>query len=137
MKVMALVLAFAFVLALALVFLPSSNDVADAAVLKQGSKGELVKTMQQRLIKWGYLSGTADGIFGAKTKAAVISFQKRNGLVADGIVGTKTAQAMGITLSGSASTSGSSSSSTELTLLARVVYGEGGGIAFFADDGFH
>ena len=127
MKVMALVLAFAFVLALALVFLPSSNDVADAAVLKQGSKGELVKTMQQRLIKWGYLSGTADGIFGAKTKAAVISFQKRNGLVADGIVGTKTAQAMGITLSGSASTSGSSSSSTELTLLARVVYGEARG----------
>lgn len=128
MRVIAIALAFGFVLTLALVFLPSSNGVADAAVLKQGSTGTLVKTMQQRLIKWGYLKGTADGIFGAKTKAAVILFQKRNGLVADGIVGTKTAQAMGITLSGSTSASGSSSSSsTELTLLARVVYGEARG----------
>ncbi|MFR1982539.1 MAG: peptidoglycan-binding domain-containing protein [Christensenellaceae bacterium] len=31
--------------------------------------------------------GEADGIFGAGTKAAVIAFQKRTGLTADGIVG--------------------------------------------------
>ena len=123
-----LALVFVFALSITLVFLPSSSDVAEAAVLKQGSTGTLVKTMQTRLIKWGYLKGTADGIFGAKTKAAVIAFQKKNGLVADGIVGTKTAQALGITLSGSTPTSGSTStSSTELNLLARVVYGEARG----------
>ncbi|MBQ9276243.1 MAG: spore cortex-lytic enzyme [Clostridia bacterium] len=127
-KVFAILAVFLFALTLSLVFLPSDSSVADAAVLKQGSTGSLVKTMQTKLINWGYLKGTADGIFGPKTKAAVILFQKRNGLVADGIVGTKTAQAMGISLSGSTSTSGgSSSSSAELNLLAHVVYGEARG----------
>ena len=127
-KVAALVTVFAFVLTLTLVFLPSSGNVAEAAVLKQGSTGTLVKTMQTKLIRWGYLTGTADGVFGPKTKAAVILFQKRNGLVADGIVGTKTAQAMGISLSSATTTSSSSSaSSTDLNLLAHVVYGEARG----------
>ena len=129
LAIVAVLTVFAFALSLTLVFMPSSCDVADAAVLKQGSTGTLVKTMQTRLIKWGYLKGTADGIFGAKTKAAVIAFQKKNGLTADGIVGTKTAQAMGISLSSATQTSSSSSSasSTELNLLARVVYGEARG----------
>ncbi len=127
-KIFAIIAIFLFALTISLVFLPSGSSVADAAVLKQGSTGTLVKTMQTKLINWGYLKGTADGIFGAKTKAAVILFQKRNGLVADGIVGTKTAQAMGLKLSGSTTTNGSSSSSsTELNLLARVVYGEARG----------
>ena len=127
LKVLALALVVSLMLAIVIVFLPT-NDVADAAVLKQGSTGTLVKTMQQRLINWGYLKGTADGIFGAKTKAAVILFQQRNGLVADGIVGTRTAQAMGIKLTSTTTTSSSSSTSNaDLTLLARVVYGEARG----------
>ncbi len=113
------------VIASALIF--DAEDIADAAVLKQGSKGELVKTVQTKLIRWGYMSGSADGIFGAKTKNAVIKFQKKNGLTADGIIGTKTAQALGISLSTSQSTSSSASSSTDLNLLARVVYGEARG----------
>ncbi len=107
--------------------IPSDCSVAEAATLKQGSTGAVVKTMQTKLINWGYLSGKADGIFGSKTKAAVIYFQKRNGLVADGIVGTKTAQAMGLKLSGTTTTNGGGTSSTELNLLARVVYGEARG----------
>ena len=101
--------------------------IADAAVLKQGSKGDLVKTVQTKLIKWGYLSGKADGIYGAKTKAAVIKFQRKNGLTADGIIGTRTAQALGISLSSSTSSSSQSTSSTDFNLLARVVYGEARG----------
>ena len=112
-------------------FLPLDNGVADAAVLKQGSTGATVKTMQTKLINWGYLSGKADGIFGAKTKAAVIKFQRNNGLTADGVVGTKTAQAMGLKLTGSTTTTPSSgsgtSSSTDLNLLARAIYGEARG----------
>ena len=106
------------------VFMPEPSSVADGAVLKQGSRGSLVKTMQTKLIRWGYLTGSADGVFGAKTKAAVIKFQKNNGLSADGIVGTRTAQAMGISLSSSTSSTGGGTSSTDLNLLARVVYGE-------------
>ena len=102
------------------------SQVADAAVLKQGSKGDLVKEVQTKLIKWGYLTGRADGIFGAKTKAAVIKFQRKNGLTADGIIGTRTAQALGISLSSNTSSS-QTTSSTNLNLLARVVYGEARG----------
>lgn len=126
-KSVILIFAFALVLVsiMSLLFV-DTQDVADAATLKQGSRGDLVKTVQQKLIKWGYFKGSADGIFGAKTKAAVIAFQKKNGLTADGIVGTRTAQALGISLSSTTSTS-SSTSSTDLNLLARVVYGEARG----------
>ena len=84
------------------------------------------KTVQTRLKNWGYYTGAVDGIYGPKTRAAVIAFQKKNGLVADGIVGPKTAAAIGITLT----TSGASSSSTsnsDLNLLARCVYAEARG----------
>ena len=126
-KSVILIFAFALVLVsiMSLLFV-ETQDVADAATLKQGSRGDLVKTVQQKLIKWGYLKGSADGIFGAKTKAAAIAFQKKNGLTADGVVGTRTAQALGISLSRTTSTS-SSTSSTDLNLLARVVYGEARG----------
>lgn len=126
-KSVILIFAFALVLVsiMSLLFV-DTQDVADAATLKQGSRGDLVKTVQQKLIKWGYLKGSADGIFGAKTKTAVIAFQKKNGLTADGIVGTRTAQALGISLSSTTSTS-PSTSSTDLNLLARVVYGEARG----------
>lgn len=128
-KSVILIFALALVLAtiLSLVFI-ETPDVAQAAVLKQGSRGDSVKTVQQKLIRWGYLKGSADGIFGAKTKAAVVAFQKKNGLTADGIIGTRTAQALGISLSGTTSSfSSSSASSTDLNLLARVVYGEARG----------
>lgn len=121
--IFALALALATILSLLFIETP---DVAQAAVLKQGSRGDSVKTVQQKLIRWGYLKGSADGIFGAKTKAAVVAFQKKNGLTADGIIGTRTAQALGISLSGTTS-SFSSASSTDLNLLARVVYGEARG----------
>lgn len=104
----------------------SPQESADALVLKQGSRGDLVKQVQTKLIRWGYMSGKADGIFGAKTKEGVKYFQRKNGLSVDGIVGTKTAQAMGISLK-STSSSSSSTSSTDLNLLARVVYGEARG----------
>lgn len=114
----------AFVLLSSVLLKPDNS--ADAAVLKQGSTGDLVKQVQTKLIRWGYMSGKADGIFGSKTKEGVKYFQRKNGLSADGIVGTKTAQAMGISLK-STSSSSSSTSSTDLNLLARVVYGESRG----------
>lgn len=56
-------------------------------VLRLGARGEMVALVQQRLIELGYLpEGAADGIFGGKTQTAVIEFQKRNALPADGKV---------------------------------------------------
>lgn len=55
-------------------------------ILKRGSKGNMVKAVQ-------YIVGAAaDGIFGAKTETAVMNYQKRYGLDADGIVGRNTYQ---------------------------------------------
>ena len=58
--------------------------------LKNGSSGDDVRRMQNRLIELGYLDGRADGDFGDATEAAVRAFQARNGLTADGKAGTAT-----------------------------------------------
>jgi len=102
------------------------NKVDAATVVKQGSRGEIVRQIQTKLKNWGYYTSGVDGIFGAKTTSAVKSFQRKNKLVADGIVGQKTANAMGIKLSSSAS-SNSSQTSGDLYLMARAVYGEARG----------
>lgn len=101
------------------------HEALQAVVLKQGSTGSTVKTVQTKLKNWGYYQGSVDGIYGSKTVAAVKYFQRNNGLTADGIVGTKTATAMGITLSSSGTSGGYNSSDTYL--LARAVYGEARG----------
>ncbi len=63
--------------------------------LRYGNKGANVVQLQQYLIKLGYLpTGEDDGIFGTKTRKAVIAFQKDNNLARDGIVGTKTLVAL-------------------------------------------
>jgi len=51
-------------------------------VLKYGSKGELVKVLQELLNM-----KTIDGIFGKQTKDTVVNFQRANGLATDGVVG--------------------------------------------------
>lgn len=95
-----------------------------AASLSYGARGDDVIKIQKALKKWGYYNGSVDGIFGSGTLAAVKSFQKKNGLKVDGIVGPATAAKMGITLS-----SGSSpgASAGDVYLLARIIYGEARG----------
>lgn len=101
---------------------------ADAAVVKYGSSGSTVKTIQQKLKNWGYYTGSVDGIFGSQTRAAVKYFQQRNGLSVDGIVGSKTAAAMGISLKTTSSSSGTNGySSSDVYLLAKLVYAEARG----------
>ncbi|MBP5404449.1 MAG: spore cortex-lytic enzyme [Clostridia bacterium] len=116
---------------IALVLVASyTREEASAEVLKQGSQGALVKTAQTKLKNWGYYSGAVDGIYGPKTVAAVKYFQRVNGLTQDGIIGAKTAAAMGLSLS-SASSSASSSvsgySSSDSYLLAKCIYAEARG----------
>lgn len=98
------------------------TSASAATVYKQGSTGQVVRTIQTKLKNWGYYTGGVDGIFGSKTTAAVKYFQRKNGLTADGIVGSKTAAAMGITLKGT-----TSSASGDAYLLARIIYGEARG----------
>lgn len=95
------------------------------ALSKYGSRGTEVRTIQEKLKRWGYYSGSVDGIYGSQTVSAVKKFQKKNGLTVDGIAGTQTLKAMGIT--SSSSSSSSSNNSSNVNLLARVVYGEARG----------
>jgi peptidoglycan hydrolase-like protein with peptidoglycan-binding domain len=62
--------------------------------LQQGSQGPAVTALQQRLNALGYNVGTPDGVFGAGTKAALIAFQKKKGLTADGVVNQATYNAL-------------------------------------------
>ncbi len=98
---------------------------ADAAMLTMGSRGERVALIQQRLKQWGDYHGDVDGVFGRGTYRAVVAFQRRNGLTADGRVGSATARAMGVPLTGTVSASLWRES--ELSILARLVAGEARG----------
>jgi len=63
-------------------------------VLKRGSSGPDVLTLQSTLKQLGFDPNGVDGMFGPGTEAAVIAFQKSKGLTADGIVGPKTKAAL-------------------------------------------
>lgn len=96
-------------------------------VYKKGSSGEVVKKIQQRLKTWGYYTGSVDGIYGNKTVEAVKYFQRRNGLTQDGICGPKTLAKMGISAS---STTTSTTTNSDLNLLAKLIYGEARGESY-------
>ena len=83
-----------FLLALVTVLSLLPVHQADAAAMKQGSKGTTVKQLQQNLIGLGYLDGTADGSYGSKTRKAVEGFQAEFGLKADGTAGEATQTAI-------------------------------------------
>lgn len=66
--------------------------------LRKGNSGDEVAELQMLLnAKYDY-NLEIDGVFGAKTEAAVKSFQQGKGLTADGVVGPKTRAALGLTL---------------------------------------
>jgi len=65
-----------------------------SSLLKEGSNGQNVKELQKRLNQLGY-NLIVDGIFGHKTKTAVLDFQNKNNLIVDGIVGKETFKALG------------------------------------------
>lgn len=99
-------------------------------VLEVGSSGANVTKVQNRLIQYGYMTGSADGKYGEKTRDAVILFQKRNGLTVDGRVGKATAVALGVTLTSSTSSSSSTIVSADQKLLAKLVYAEARGESY-------
>ncbi len=97
------------------------------ALSKYGSTGSEVTQIQQRLQELGYSPGNADGIFGTRTKNAVISFQRDYGLVDDGIVGQKTLEALGLTGGGGSGGSYNGFSESDLQLLASIISAEARG----------
>lgn len=112
-------------LTLAMVLCMAVGTLPVSAALREGDRGSDVRTVQEKLKRWGYYSGEVDGIYGAQTASAVRAFQKKNGLEVDGIVGTATSQALGMTLSSGSSVT--TNYSNEIGMLARMIAAEGRG----------
>lgn len=70
--------------------IPGSITLSGCPTLKIGASGNITKLLQERLNISGFNCGSVDGIFGEKTRAAVIAFQSSRGLSTDGIVGQNT-----------------------------------------------
>ena len=66
-----------------------NSSLANVTLLKNGDTGAAVRALQERLKQLGYLSAV-DGIYGPQTYNAVVNFQRRNGLTADGVAGRMT-----------------------------------------------
>jgi hypothetical protein len=66
------------------------------SALLVGAAGAEVKALQQKLKDEGFDPGAVDGAFGHGTEAAVIAFQRSEGLTPDGIAGPRTQAALGL-----------------------------------------
>lgn len=95
------------ILVIALTVLTTTVFAASDTMLRKGSRGNDVKTLQTLLNENGY-SLVVDGIFGSRTDSAVRNYQSSKGLVVDGIVGSKTWGALLSSDSGSRQASPSS-----------------------------
>lgn len=102
----------------------ASQDTTQEVLSKYGSRGEEVRQIQTKLKELGLYTGNIDGIYGNGTKNAVIAFQKQKGLDADGIAGTKTLTALGLSQSGGGN---GQFSDSDVALLARTISAEARG----------
>ena len=104
------------------------NSFFAPQTLYWGTQGQSVKDVQWQLVKWKYLIGKVDGVYGPETYRAVRRFQAKHGLRVDGVVGPSTAAALGITLrtTGAQAARGLNRRSDEF-LLARTIHGEARG----------
>ncbi len=105
-------------------------NVEKSGGIVKGKTAENIRKLQTALKSIGYYTSTVDGAWGRRTMCAVMSYQSDHGLTVDGVVGSATEKALGITLgTGSSGGSGSTGnvSESDLNLLARCVYGESRG----------
>ena len=109
-------LVFLIVLTLAVICAPCVS-----ALSLYGSRGNEVTEIQRELSSRGYYNGSIDGIYGKLTENAVRLFQKANGLKVDGIAGTQTLSALGIT------EESGDIGSADYRLLARIISAEARG----------
>ena len=86
-----------------------------SGTMRQGDRGENVRQLQAKLKELGLYSLKTDGIYGHGTARAVLAYQQKNGLKADGIAGPRTLAKLYGTRTASSATPSSSSSSAKLT----------------------
>ena len=109
-----------------------ATPVAALTTLRWGNQGQAVRLVQQKLKTWGYYDGAVDGMYGRQTYTAIVQFQRRNGLTADGLVGPRTWATLGESSSPDRRVAGATPSrgaarQNDRDLLARVVSAEARG----------
>lgn len=114
-----------------LVIWRGTDALGQNRTLYWGSSGSEVTKVQAQLNRWGYYHGPIDGYYSGRTFQAVKDFQRKNGLVADGVVGPRTWAALGLATArksgavpASSGVSRYISDSGNIYLLARVIEGE-------------
>lgn len=99
-----------------------SGDAGGDTYLTTGSEGSAVSAVEEAL------AVPVDGYFDEKLYRAVRSFQQRNGLLVDGIVGPETSAALGLAAPAPApATSASGGSSSANATLEAIAQCESGG----------
>jgi hypothetical protein len=73
---------------------PKPSALPGEDITELGDQGALVDAYQKRLAELGYAVGTIDGIFGARMRSAVLTFQAENSLTTDGRIGPQTRAAL-------------------------------------------
>ena len=104
------------------IFIIIAAQEAVASPYRRGSSGGVVTQIQTKLKNWGYYTGGIDGSFGPKTEEAVKYFQRTNKLTPDGVAGSKTLAALGISDSKAPTTQ-----TNDVNLLARLISAEARG----------
>lgn len=89
----------------------NAESLSCSSLLKNGSRGEDVKILQDMLNKKENCGLAADGIFGTRTKSCVEQYQSHHNLNVDGIVGRETCNSLNGTKSTTSNSRSSKSSS--------------------------
>jgi L,D-peptidoglycan transpeptidase YkuD (ErfK/YbiS/YcfS/YnhG family) len=85
--------------------------------LRVGSAGADVRCLQARLNRLGFGAGPVDGQFGPMTRGAVVRFQRARSLAVDGVVGPRTARALGIWAAGCRPPAGTPSAARRIVVV--------------------
>lgn len=127
-KAICISLCVAIIISIGGIAVTNNRQSSEIEVLsKIGSRGDEVRRIQQKLKSLGFFDGAVDGVYGVKTQSAVRRFQKSVGITADGIAGSKTLLYLGL---GNTSSAGSSYSSSDVYLLAKVIAAEARGESY-------
>lgn len=127
-SVLVMTLLFTYVIATECIY--PYFDAINAVTYKYGSRGDVVKEIQTKLKRWGYYTKSIDGIYGYQTYTSVKYFQRKNGMVVDGVAGNKTLVALGINpnnVNPNSTASSSTQNNQDVMLLARLINGEARG----------
>lgn len=122
LKVIFIILLNLFAITLFIASSRSNQETSVTALSKVGSRGAEVRAIQEKLKERGLYKIAVDGIYGTKTKEAVIKFQKQQKIAADGIAGPVTLKKLGISIG-----SRPSATNANVNLLARIISAEARG----------